>query len=79
MIEDKLQKERDKIVHNWEEEGIRVEKARWGKHNIIKGRTKIELAKTFDAAKLTLNEVKDIIEKNAPKKKTTKRKTASKN
>ena len=79
LIEDKLQKERDKIVHNWEEEGIRVEKARWGKHNIIKGRTKIELAKTVDAAKLTLNEVKDIIEKNAPKKKTTKRKTASKN
>ena len=30
LIEDKIQKEKDKIIHNWEDEGIRVEKARWG-------------------------------------------------
>ncbi len=78
LIEDKLQKEKDKIVHNWEEEGIRVEKARWGRHHIIKGKSKIELAKTVDVSKFTLEDVKDLIEKNAPKKKTTKRKTASK-
>ena len=36
LIEVKKQKEIDKVVHNWEEEGIRVEKARWGRHNIIK-------------------------------------------
>ncbi|WP_298263548.1 type I DNA topoisomerase [uncultured Lutibacter sp.] len=78
LIEDKKQKEIDKIIHNWEDEGIRVEKARWGRSNIIKGKTKIELAKTVDASKLTLNEVKEIIEKNAPKKKTTKRKVTKK-
>ena len=78
LIEDKLQKEKDKVVHNWEGEGIRVEKARWGRHYIIKGKTKIELAKTVDVSKFTLDEVKEIIEKNAPKKKITKRKTASK-
>ena len=78
LIEDKLQKEKDKVIHNWKEEGIRVEKARWGRHNIIKGKTKIELAKTVDVSKFTLEDVKDFIEKNAPKKKTTKRKTASK-
>ncbi|MDX1762441.1 MAG: type I DNA topoisomerase, partial [Christiangramia sp.] len=78
LIEDKLQKEKDKIVHNWEEEGIRVEKARWGRHHIIKGKTKIELAKTVDVSKFTLDDAKDLIEKKAPKKKATKRKTASK-
>tara|TARA_R110002049_G_scaffold5204_1_gene36531 strand:+ start:8275 stop:10764 length:2490 start_codon:yes stop_codon:yes gene_type:complete len=78
LIEDKIQKEIDKVIHNWEDEGIRVEKARWGRHNIIKGKTKIELPKTVDAKKLTLEKVKELIEKNAPKKKTTKRKTAAK-
>lgn len=78
LIEDKIQKEKDKVVHNWEEEGIRVEKARWGRHNIIKGKTKIELAKTVDATKLTLDKVKDLLEKNAPKKKTAKHKSTAK-
>ena len=78
LIETKIQKEIDKVVHHWEAEGIKVEKARWGRHNIIKGKTKIELPKTVDAAKLSLDEVKDIIEKKAPKKKATKKKTATK-
>ncbi|MEL4308628.1 type I DNA topoisomerase [Joostella sp. CR20] len=79
LIEDKLKKEREKVIHNWEDEGIRVEKARWGRSNIIKGKTKIELSKDVDATKLTLEEVKDLIEKKAPKKKTTaKKKTTTK-
>jgi DNA topoisomerase-1 len=79
LIEEKKRKDIEKVIHNWEEEGIRVEKARWGRTNIIKGKKKIvELPKTVDASKLTLEEVKDIIEKNAPKKKTTKRKTTKK-
>lgn len=69
LIEEKKQKEIDKVIHNWEEEGIRVEKARWGRHNILKGKFKHELPKTVDAKALTLKEVQDIIEKNAPKKK----------
>ena len=78
LIELKIQKEIDKVIHNWEDEGIRVEKARWGRHTILKGKIKIELPKTVDAVKLTLAEVKDIIEKKAPKKKATKRKTTKK-
>ncbi|MCX2679983.1 type I DNA topoisomerase [Galbibacter sp. EGI 63066] len=79
LIEDKLKKEREKVIHNWEDEGIRVEKARWGRSNIIKGKTKIELSKDVDAAALSLDEVKELIEKKAPKKKTrAKRKTKSK-
>ena len=70
LIKDKIQKEIDKLIHDWEEDGIRVEKARWGRHNIIQGKTKIELPKTVDATKLTLEDVKALIAKNAPKKKT---------
>ena len=69
LIEDKIKKEIEKVIHNWEEEGIRVEKARWGRSTIIKGKTKIELDKSVDASKLTLEKVKDIIEKQTPKKK----------
>ena len=78
LIEDKKQKEIDKVIHNWEEEGIRVEKARWGRSNIIKGKVKIELPKTVDATKLTLEKVQALIEKNAPKKKATKKKAPAK-
>jgi len=69
LIEDKIQKEKDKLIHHWEAEGIRVEKARWGRHNVIQGKLKIELPKTVDVSKFTLEKVQDIIEKNAPKKK----------
>ncbi|MFH6768767.1 type I DNA topoisomerase [Gaetbulibacter aquiaggeris] len=78
LIETKIQKDIDKVVHNWEEEGIRVEKARWGRHNILKGKTKIELDKSVDATKLTLEKVKSIIEEKAPKKKASKKKTVAK-
>jgi DNA topoisomerase-1 len=78
LIEDKIQKEKDKIIHNWEAEGIRVEKARWKRHNIIKGKQKVELPKTVDVTDMTLEEAQAILEKNAPKKKATKRKTTAK-
>lgn len=80
LIEDKKRKEIEKLIHDWPEEGIRVEKARWGRSKILKGKTKIELPKTVDAQKLTLEEVKDIIEKNKPKSKakSTKKTTAKK-
>ncbi len=69
LIEDKKQKEADKVVQDWPNEGIRIEKARWGRHNIFKGKIKVELAKTVDVSKLSLEEAKALIEKKAPKKK----------
>jgi DNA topoisomerase I len=78
LIEDKKRKDIEKVIHNWEEEGIKVEKARWGRSNIIKGKIKIELPKTVDATKLTLDEVKSIIEKKTPKKKVKSKKKAKK-
>src|SRR5690625_915472 len=80
LIEDKKRKEREKIIHNWEEEGIRVEKTRWRRSKIIQGKINIELPKEVDAKALTLEEVKEIIEKNKPKGKTkSKKRTRKKN
>jgi len=72
-----LQKNIDKVLHNWEEEGILVEKARWGRSVITKGKIKIELSKDVDAAKLTLDEVKEMIAKKTPAKKTPAKKAAT--
>ncbi len=78
LIEIKKQKEIDKYIHVWEEEGISVQKARWGRFNIIKGKVKIELPKTTNAEALTLEEVEAIIEAKAPKKKKAKSKSKAK-
>ncbi|WP_461532149.1 type I DNA topoisomerase [Sinomicrobium sp.] len=72
LIEDKLKKEAEKLVREWPEEGIRIEKARWGRHNIIKGKSKVELSKDVDVNALDLEEVK----KRLGEKKQTKGKTA---
>jgi DNA topoisomerase-1 len=77
LIEDKLKKNIEKVLHNWEEDGIVVEKARWGRSVIIKGKIKIELSKDVDAANLTLEEVKDMIAKKAPVKKTAAKKATA--
>lgn len=76
LIEDKIQKEKDKLIHHWEDEGIKVEKARWGRFKVSQGKIKIELPKSTDAEALTLEEVRNMIEKKKPKKKSsTKSKT----
>lgn len=78
LIEDKLQKNIDKVIHDWKEEGIVVEKARWGRSVILKGKIKIELNKDVDASKLTLAQVQEMIAKKAPAKKPATKKAAPK-
>ena len=72
LIIHKLKKEKEKIISNWETDGIRIEKARWGRSNIIKGKIKIELPKTINASKITLQEAKDQIASFSKKKKKSK-------
>ena len=55
-----------------------VQKARWGRSEITKGKIKIELSKEVDATKLTLAEVQEMIEKKAPAKKTAAKKAPAK-
>ncbi|MEY8863190.1 type I DNA topoisomerase [Tenacibaculum singaporense] len=78
LIEDKKRKEREKLIHNFEEVGIRVEKARWGRFNVIKGKIKVELPKTTEIEKLTQEEAVKMIEAKTPKKKAAKKKAAKK-
>ncbi len=78
LIEDKLQKDIDKVIHDWSEEGILVQKARWGRSEITKGKIKIELSKDIDASKLTLEQVKEMIAKKTPEKKPTAKKPVAK-
>ena len=68
----KKQKEGEKLIKEWSDEGIRIEKARWGRHTIIKGKTKVELAKEVDAANISLEDAQALLEKKKPKKKTKK-------
>jgi len=70
LIEEKIQKEIDKVIHDWPEEGIKVEKARWGRSVILKGKIKIELSKDVDAQAMTLEQVQALIEEKTPAKKT---------
>ena len=72
-----MQKNIDKVLHNWKAEGILVEKARWGRSVITKGKIKIELSKDIDAAKLTLEQVQEMIAKKTPVKKAAAKKTTT--
>jgi len=78
LIEVKKQKEIDKVLHNWEDVEIRVEKARWGRFNVLKGKIKIELPKTTDIEKMTKADAVKMIEAKMPKKKAAKKKTTKK-
>lgn len=75
LIEAKKIKEIEKLIQEWPEEGIRIEKARWGRHNILKGKIKVELSKDVDPTKIALSEAQALIEKKTPKKKKPKKKT----
>lgn len=73
LIEDKKKKEIEKYIHNWEKEGISLQKARWGRFNLVKGKVKIELSKDVDAEAFTLEDAKKILaEKSSTKKGSTK-------
>ncbi len=78
LIEDKLQKEKEKVVKVWKEQAITIEKARWGRFNLIKGKIKVELSKDTKVDKMTLEEAQALIDSKSPKKKATKKKTTKK-
>jgi DNA topoisomerase-1 len=73
LIEEKIQKEKDKVIHDWSDAGIRVEKARWGRHHIIRGKQKVEIGKEIDATSLTLEAAEKYLGKPKPKKKAAKK------
>ena len=74
IIEEKKKKEAEKILKVWEDEGIRIEKARWGRFNVIKGKTKIALPKGTDVEKLSKDDVIALFIKKSSKKTKSKKK-----
>jgi len=74
LIEEKIQKEKDKVIHHWKDKDIKVEKARWGRSVILSGKLKIELSKDIDANKLKLEDVQKLIDTNKKSKNKIKKK-----
>ena len=68
LIENKKKKEAEKLLRVWEDEGIRIEKARWGRFNVIKGKNKVELPKGTDIEKFTIEDVTAFFMKKSSKK-----------
>lgn len=68
LIEAKKKKEAEKLLRSWDDEGIRIEKARWGRFNVIKGKVKVELPKGTDVDKYTIDDVKALFQKKKTKK-----------
>ena len=77
LIAEKIQKEKEKVIQDWAQEGIRIEKARWGRSNIIQGKIKVELSKDIDPTKISLDQAKEYLAAKKPKTKK-KKKSASK-
>jgi DNA topoisomerase-1 len=66
LIEDKKRKEAEKVIHNWETEGIRVEKARWGRSNILRENLKLNFQKILTLRSLLLKKYKPLLKKRSP-------------
>ncbi|MGA0154934.1 MAG: type I DNA topoisomerase [Flavobacteriaceae bacterium] len=77
LIEEKLKKEAEKLIKEWPDQQIRIEKARWGRFHLIKGKQKVELAKEVAVEEMSLEEAQSRLEAAAPKKAASK-KSASK-
>ncbi len=63
LIEDKIKKEKEKVIKKWPDLNISVEKGRWGKVFAIKGRKKVQIPKTIDPQSLSLDDVKIFLKK----------------
>ena len=61
LIEEKIQKDKEKIIMNWSSDGITIEKGRWNKTYIIKGKKKVPIAKNVDPLKISLDQAKDYL------------------
>ena len=72
LIEAKVNKEANRYVQQWEKEDIAIENGRWGpfirfkKNNVSFPKTEGQKMTSEDAANLTLEDVKGIIEAALP-------------
>jgi len=60
LIQNKIKKEKEKMLKVWKDEGISLQKGKWGRLVIVKGKKKIMLPKGTDPESITL----DVAKKN---------------
>ena len=63
LIEGKIKKDKEKIIASFDEKNITVEKGRWGRFYVIKGRKKVQLPKETDPKTIDLKKAEQLLKK----------------
>ena len=58
LIQNKIRKEKEKMVKVWPDEGISLQKGKWGRLVVVKGKKKVMLPKGTDPETITLEVAK---------------------
>ena len=63
LIEEKIKKDKEKIITSFDEKNITVEKGRWGRFYVIKGRKRVQLPKETDPKTIDLKKAEQLLKK----------------
>ena len=63
LIEEKIKKDKEKIITSFDEKNITVEKGRWGRFYVIKGRKKVQLPKETDPKTIDIKKAEQLLKK----------------
>lgn len=74
LISEKLIKDKEKIIREWPEKGVKIEKNRYGKPMVVKGKLKKQLPAKVNPEKISLEEALALL----PETKSTKKRPAKK-
>ena len=61
LIKNKIQKDKDKLIKEWPEHEIKIEKTRWGRSAISNPKKKVEIPKEIDPTKISLEEAQNYL------------------
>ncbi len=61
LIKNKIQKDKDKLIKEWPEYEIKIEKTRWGRSAISNPKKKVEIPKEIDPTKISLEEAQNYL------------------
>ena len=61
LIKNKIQKDKDKLIKEWPDHEIKIEKTRWGRSAISNAKKKVEIPKEIDPTKISLEEAQNYL------------------
>ena len=67
LIKNKIQKDKDKLIKEWPDQEIKIEKTRWGRSAISDSKKKVEISKEIDPTKITLEEAQNYLKSKKKK------------